>query len=195
MGRFSKITRTTKETDITVEINLDGSGNSNINTGIGFLDHMLDGFARHGFLDLKVCAKGDLDVDEHHTIEDIGIVLGQAIKEALGDKAGIKRYGSCILPMDETLVMCSIDLCGRPYFGLDAEFTTEMVGNMPTEMVREFFYAISYTVGMNLHIKQLSGLNNHHIIEAIFKSFARALDDAVTIDERIDGVISTKGSL
>lgn len=195
MGRFSKITRTTKETDITVEINLDGSGNSNINTGIGFLDHMLDGFARHGFLDLKVCAKGDLDVDEHHTIEDIGIVLGQAIKEALGDKAGIKRYGSCILPMDETLVMCAIDLCGRPYFGFDAEFTTEMVGNMPTEMVREFFYAISYTVGMNLHIKQLSGLNNHHIIEAIFKSFARALDDAVTIDERIDGVISTKGSL
>ena len=164
MGRFSKITRTTKETDITVEINLDGSGNSNINTGIGFLDHMLDGFARHGFLDLKVCAKGDLDVDEHHTIEDIGIVLGQAIKEALGDKAGIKRYGSCILPMDETLVMCAIDLCGRPYFGFDAEFTTEMVGNMPTEMVREFFYAISYTVGMNLHIKQLSGLNNHHII-------------------------------
>ena len=195
MGRFSKITRTTKETDITVEINLDGSGNSNINTGIGFLDHMLDGFARHGFLDLKVFAKGDLDVDEHHTIEDIGIVLGQAIKEALGDKAGIKRYGSCILPMDETLVMCAIDLCGRPYFGFDAEFTTEMVGNMPTEMVREFFYAISYTVGMNLHIKQLSGLNNHHIIEAIFKSFARALDDAVTIDERIDGVISTKGSL
>ena len=195
MGRFSKITRTTKETDITVEINLDGSGNSNINTGIGFLDHMLDGFARHGFLDLKVCAKGDLDVDEHHTIEDIGLVHGHDIKEALGDKAGIKRYGSCILPMDETLVMCAIDLCGRPYFGFDAEFTTEMVGNMPTEMVREFFYAISYTVGMNLHIKQLSGLNNHHIIEAIFKSFARALDDAVTIDERIDGVISTKGSL
>ena len=193
--RRADFVRKTKETDIALSFTLDGKGETSLNTGIGFFDHMLDGFARHGFFDLKVNVVGDLAVDCHHTIEDTGIVLGNAIKKAIGDKKGIKRYGSCMLPMDETLVLCAIDLSGRPYLAFDAEFTTDRVGYFDTEMVKEFFYAISYTVGMNLHIKVLSGTNNHHIIEAIFKAFAKALDDATTIDPRITDILSTKGSL
>lgn len=195
MSRKAEITRTTKETDIKAAIELDGSGTASVHTGIGFFDHMLDGFARHGFFDLSLEADGDLEVDCHHTIEDAGIVLGSAIRQTLGDKRGIKRFGSCILPMDETLVLCAVDLSGRPYLVFDGEFTAERVGDFDTEMVREFFYAISYAAGMNLHIKVLSGGNNHHMIEAMFKAFARALDEAVTFDERIKDVLSTKGSL
>ena len=190
------ITRKTKETDITVELNLNGTGQYQIDTGIGFFNHMLEGFARHGLFDLKVTVKGDLDVDCHHTIEDTGIVLGQAIAGALGDKEGIRRYGHMILPMDETLVLCALDLSGRPYFVFDADFSTPQVGGFDTEMVREFFYAVSYNAGMNLHIKQLSdSANNHHLMEAMFKSFAKALDMATQTDDRITGVLSTKGAL
>ena len=195
MARTADYVRKTKETDISLHLNLDGTGNSSINTGIGFFDHMLDGFARHGLFDLKVNVAGDLAVDCHHTIEDTGIVLGNAIKEAAGDKKGIRRYGSCILPMDETLVLCAVDLSGRPYLVFDGEFTTDRVGYMDTEMVKEFFYAISYTAGMNLHIRVLSGGNNHHMIEAMFKAFAKALDQATVIDPRITDILSTKGSL
>lgn len=195
MERIADCKRTTKETDIALTLNLDGSGKADIDTGIGFFDHMLDGFSRHGMFDLNVRVKGDLIVDCHHTIEDTGIVLGTAIKEAVGDKKGMKRFGSCILPMDETLVLCAIDLSGRPYLSFDGEFTTDRVGYMDTEMVKEFFYAISYTAGMNLHIKVLSGGNNHHMIEAMFKAFARALDEATGFDPRITDILSTKGSL
>ena len=195
MNRVANAKRKTKETEIEISLGLDGSGKSDIATGIGFFDHMLDGFARHGFFDLTAKVTGDLQVDCHHTIEDTGIVLGGAIREALGDKQGIKRYGSCVLPMDETLVLCAIDLSGRPYLNFDAEFTVPRVGDMDTEMVREFFYAISYSAGMNLHIKVLDGGNNHHMIEAMFKAFARALDEAVTFDPRINGILSTKGRL
>ena len=195
MARTADYVRKTKETDISLHLNLDGTGSSSINTGIGFFDHMLDGFARHGLFDLKVNVAGDLAVDCHHTIEDTGIVLGNAIKEAVGDKKGIRRYGSCILPMDETLVLCAVDLSGRPYLVFDGEFTTDRVGYMDTEMGKEFFYAISYTAGMNLHIRVLSGGNNHHMIEAMFKAFAKALDQATVIDPRITDILSTKGSL
>lgn len=195
MARIADYVRKTKETDISLHLNLDGTGSSSIHTGIGFFDHMLDGFARHGLFDLKVNVAGDLSVDCHHTIEDTGIVLGNAIKEAVGDKKGIRRYGSCILPMDETLVLCAVDLSRRPYLVFDGEFTTDRVGYMDTEMVKEFFYAISYTAGMNLHIRVLSGGNNHHMIEAMFKAFAKALDQATVIDPRITDILSTKGSL
>lgn len=195
MARTADYVRKTKETDISLHLNLDGTGSSSINTGIGFFDHMLDGFARHGLFDLKVNVAGDLAVDCHHTIEDTGIVLGNAIKEAVGDKKGIRRYGSCILPMDETLVLCAVDLSGRPYLVFDGEFTTDRVGYMDTEMVKEFFYAISYTAGMNLHIRVFSSGNNHHMIEAMFKAFAKALDQATVIDPRITDILSTKGSL
>ena len=195
MERIADCKRTTKETDIALTLNLDGSGKADIDTGIGFFDHMLDGFSRHGMFDLNVRVKGDLIVDCHHTIEDTGIVLGTAIKEAVGDKKGMKRFGSCILPMDETLVLCAVDLSGRPYLSFDGEFTTDRVGYMDTEMVKEFFYSISYTAGMNLHIKVLSGGNNHHMIEAMFKAFARALDEATGFDPRITDILSTKGSL
>lgn len=195
MSRKADYVRKTKETDIKMRIELDGEGKSSIDTGIGFFDHMLEGFARHGFFDLDVKVEGDLVVDCHHTIEDTGIVLGNAIRKALGNKKGIKRYGSCILPMDETLVLCAIDLSGRPYLAFDGEFTVEKVGYMDTEMVKEFFYAISYTAGMNLHIKVLSAGNNHHMIEAMFKAFARALDEATSFDPRITDILSTKGSL
>lgn len=195
MARTADYVRKTKETDISLHLNLDGTGSSSIHTGIGFFDHMLDGFARHGLFDLKVNVAGDLAVDCHHTIEDTGIVLGNAIKEAVGDKKGIRRYGSCILPMDETLVLCAVDLSGRPYLGWDAEFSTEKIGDMATEMVKEFFYAVSYSAAMNLHIKVLSGGNSHHVAEAMFKSFAKALDAATQYDSRITDVLSTKGSL
>ncbi|MGN0291864.1 MAG: imidazoleglycerol-phosphate dehydratase HisB [Lachnospiraceae bacterium] len=194
-NRIASMRRTTKETDIELSLNLDGSGIYEVKTGVGFFDHMLEGFARHGLFDLTVKAEGDLNVDCHHTIEDTGIVLGSVIKEALQDKAGIRRYGSCILPMDETLVLCALDLSGRPYLSFEAEFEAERVGEMDTEMVREFFYAISYTAGMNLHIKVLSGKNSHHMIEAMFKAFAKALDEATVLDPRIKDILSTKGSL
>lgn len=193
--RSAHCKRKTKETDIDLMFTIDGSGQSSITTDIGFFDHMLDGFARHGLFDLDVTVKGDLLVDCHHTIEDCGIVLGEAIKQAVGDKKGICRYGSCILPMDETLVLCAIDLSGRPYLSFDAEFKTNRIGYMDTEMIREFFYAISYSAGMNLHIQVLKAGNNHHMAEAMFKAFAKALDAATTKDPRIADILSTKGSL
>lgn len=194
MARTADIQRKTKETAIVMQLNLDGDGNGDINTGIGFFDHMLNSFARHGFFDLKLNVSGDLYVDAHHTVEDTGIVLGQAIKTALGDKKGIKRYGSTMLPMDDALVLCAVDLSGRPYLAYDLELTVERVGYLDTELVKEFFYAVSYSAGMNLHIKMLNGSNNHHIIEAAFKAFAKALDEATGFDQRITDVLSTKGS-
>jgi imidazoleglycerol-phosphate dehydratase len=195
MNRTASQTRTTKETDISITLNIDGSGKADIDTGIGFFDHMLNGFARHGLFDLSCHVKGDLQVDCHHTIEDTGIVLGQVIREALGDKKGIVRYGSCILPMDESLILCSLDLSGRPYYVSNAEFPTEKVGDMDTQMVKEFFYAISYSAGMNLHFQILADGNSHHMIEGMFKAFSKALDMATTTDPRIVDVLSTKGSL
>ena len=194
--RTATVTRKTGETDITITLNLDGSGESTVNTGIGFFDHMLKSFAKHGYFDLTCIVKGDLEVDCHHTIEDTGIVLGKAIKEAVGDKAGIKRYGSFIMPMDETLVLSAVDLSGRPYLSYDLDLTVPRVGNFDTEMTKEFFYAVSYAAEMNLHIKQISGSNNHHIIEAAFKAFANALDLATQYDPRLEGgLLSTKGAL
>lgn len=193
--RIAKISRATKETDINLELNIDGLGKAEVSTGIGFFDHMLLSFAKHGFFDLKLTVKGDLEVDTHHTIEDTGIVLGNAIMQAVGDKAGIKRYASSIMPMDESLILCALDLSGRPYLVLDAELQAERVGDFETEMVREFFYAVSYGAMMNLHIKEIHGDNTHHVIEAIFKAFARALDEATCHDNRINGILSTKGSL
>ncbi len=195
MGRSAEVKRVTKETDICINLELDGAGKAEVSTGIGFFDHMLDGFARHGLFDLDCKIVGDLQVDGHHTVEDAGIVLGQAIKEAVGDKKGIRRYGYFILPMDEVLALCAVDLCGRPYLQFDCEFTTSKVGELETELVKEFFYAVSYSAGMNLHIKMLTPGNNHHMIEAMFKAFAKALDMAVGKDARIDDVLSTKGSL
>ena len=193
--RTATVARKTNETDISVTLNLDGSGNSEISTGIGFFDHMLEGFSRHGFFDLKCRVKGDLEVDGHHTVEDTGIVLGQAMAKAWGDKKGIHRYGSFILPMDDALALCAVDLCGRPYFNYECEYPSGRIGELDTELIREFFYAISYSAGMNLHIKMLSGLNSHHMAEATFKAFAKALDEAVSRDGRIENVLSTKGSL
>ena len=193
--RDAQVTRKTQETDINVSLNLDGSGASKVSTGIGFFDHMLQGFAKHGFYDMDVTVNGDLNVDGHHTVEDTGIVLGQAIAQALGDKKGIKRYGSMILPMDETLVMCAVDLCGRPYFVMDAEFDAPMVGDFDTQLVKEFFYAVSYSSGMNLHLRVITGSNDHHKIEALFKAFAKALDEASSFDPRVKDVLSTKGVL
>ena len=195
MSRQARCSRKTAETNIVISIDLDGSGKAEIKTGIGFFDHMLKLFAKHGFFDLTVIADGDLEVDCHHTIEDTGILLGETIKKALGNKEGIARYGSCILPMDETLILSAIDLSGRPYLGFEANFTVDSVGSFDTEMVREFFYALSYSCGMNLHIRQLVGVNNHHIIEGIFKSVARSLDQATAIDPRVNGVLSTKETL
>lgn len=195
MGRTTTKIRKTKETGITVTLDLDGTGKNDIDTGIGFFDHMLDGMARHGLFDLNVKVNGDLHVDCHHTIEDTGIVLGQAILEAVGDKAGIKRYGSMILPMDETLVLCAVDLSGRPYLRYDAQFTADRIGTMDTEMIREFFYAVSYSAMMNIHLKIMDGDNNHHMAEALFKSFGKALDIATMREPRIEEAWTTKGSL
>lgn len=195
MSRAATVERNTKETKIRVTLELDGTGKSVIDTGIGFFDHMLDGFARHGLFDLTAKCQGDIQVDSHHSIEDMGIVLGYALREALGDKKGIVRYGSCMLPMDETLAMCAIDLSGRPYLVFDAPFRGNMVGAMDTQMAREFFYAVSYAAGMNLHLKVLYGENDHHMMEALFKAFAKALDAAVSFDPRITDVLSTKGTL
>ena len=195
MARSATVTRKTKETDIQIIFNIDGTGKGDISTGIGFFDHMLEGFTRHGFFDLKCKVEGDLYVDGHHTVEDTGIVLGQAIKDALDDKKGIKRFGQFLLPMDDVLVLCAIDLSGRPYYQSNVTFTTSSIGGLDTELVREFFYAVSYSAGMNLHFQLMAGENNHHIAEAMFKAFAKALDEATTKDPRITDVLSTKGSL
>ncbi len=194
--RKATINRKTAETDISLTLKLDGTGVSNVDTGIGFFDHMLKSFAKHGYFDLDVAVKGDLYVDSHHTIEDTGIVLGKAIKKAVGDKAGIKRYGSFVMPMDESLILSAVDLSGRPYYSSDINLTVPRVGYFDTEMFKEFFYAVSYAAEMNIHFKQLSGENNHHIIEAAFKAFANALSAAVTKDPRLgDEILSTKGAL
>lgn len=195
MTREASIQRNTKETEIKLKLKLDGNGYSDIITGVGFFDHMLDGFTRYGLFDLCIRVHGDLHVDDHHTIEDTGIVLGTAIKEAVGDKKGIRRFGSCILPMDEVLVLCAVDLSGRPCYSSDAVFSSERIGDMTAEMVKEFFYAVSYSAGMNLHFKVLTNGNSHHLAEAMFKSFAKALDQATSFDPRITDVLSTKGSL
>ena len=195
MERKASLRRTTKETDITVSLDLDGSGKNEIDTGIGFFDHMLDGFARHGLFNLSVKAGGDLFVDCHHTIEDTGIVIGQAILQAVGDKAGIKRYGHFILPMDETLALCAVDLSGRPYLKFDAEFSAGRLGELDTEMIREFFYAVSYGGMMNLHLRIMDGENNHHKAETLFKSFGKALDMATRPEPRIKEAWTTKGTL
>ena len=193
--RQASIHRKTSETDIDLFIRIDGSGDAQVDTGIGFFDHMLKSFAKHGMFDLKLDVTGDLIVDCHHTVEDVGIVLGEAIEKALGDKKSIRRYGDIILPMDEALILCAIDLSGRPYLVFDATFSSDMVGYFDTQMVKEFFYAISYSAGMNLHIREMSGENDHHIIEGMFKAFAKALDEACSKDARIKSVLSTKGSL
>ena len=193
MARIAEVERYTSETSIELQLNLDGSGITQIDTGVGFLDHMLDGFARHGLFDLSVKCDGDLQVDDHHTIEDIGIVLGQAIAKAVGNKKGIARYGSRILPMDEALVLCALDLCGRPYLSFDGAFQGEKMGQMSTQMVKEFFYAVSYGAMMNLHLKVLTPGNDHHMCEAMFKAFGKALDMATQVDPRITDVLSTKG--
>lgn len=191
--REASLTRTTKETDVALALNLDGSGESEINTGIGFFDHMLTLFARHGSFDLKVHCDGDLFVDAHHSVEDIGIVLGKTLKEALGDKQGIRRYGSALIPMDETLAEVALDLSGRSYLVFHADFTAERIGEFPTEMTEEFFRAVADNAGMTLHVNLRYGKNNHHMAEGIFKAFGHALKDAVTCDAR--GILSTKGVL
>ena len=195
MSRYAKCERSTRETQIITELELDGTGEYEIDTGIGFFDHMLEGFARHGLFDLEISVQGDTHVDAHHTVEDTGIVLGQAILKAVGDKAGIRRYGHFILPMDETLVLCAVDLSGRPYLKFDYAFTAERLGGLDTEMVKDFFYAVSYSAMMNIHLRVLDGDNNHHMAEALFKSFGKALDMAVQKEPRIEEAWTTKGSL
>lgn len=193
--RTAEVTRKTGETEITVKLNIDGKGFYDVQTGIGFFDHMLEGFSKHSSMDLNVCANGDLRVDNHHTVEDCGIVLGNAIKEAVGDKAGINRYASFIMPMDDALCLVSVDLSGRPYLNFDYKFDVERVGYFETECLKEFFYALSYSAGMNIHIKVLDGNNAHHIIEAVFKAFANALKNACETDGKRNSVLSTKGTL
>jgi len=195
MARTAKIDRTTRETQIKLELNLDGSGAGEWKTGVGFLDHMLELFARHGALDLKVEAKGDLHVDQHHTVEDVGICVGQAVKQALGDKAGIRRYGHFTLPMEETLCTTAIDLSGRYAFVFNAQFTSAKIGDFDSELVEDFFQAFAANALCNLHVLVNYGRNSHHIAEAIFKSAARALRMAVEADPRMTGVPSTKGTL
>lgn len=195
MARTAELSRNTAETAIRLKLDIDGRGDSVIETGVGFLDHMLTLFSKHGLFNLEVMASGDLNVDAHHTVEDIGIVLGQALKQSLGDKKSIRRYGTSAVPMDEALAAVTLDLGGRPYLVCNVNFTNERVGDMDTELVEEFFRAVSVNAGMNLHINVQYGNNNHHIAEAIFKAFGRALDEATRLDERIVGVMSTKGVL
>jgi len=193
--RTANIQRKTGETDISVELDLDGEGKYEVDTGIGFFDHMLSLMAKHGLLDLKVKAKGDTYVDSHHTVEDVGIVIGECIKKALLDKASINRYGTAFVPMDEALAQVSMDISGRPFLVFDAEFTTDKLGDFDTEMVEEFFRAVAFNSGITLHVRVLYGKNNHHMIEGMFKAFGRALCEAVSKNERIKGVMSTKGML
>ncbi len=194
-ARRAEIERKTAETQISIKLNLDGEGKCDIATGIGFLDHMLTLLAKHSFMDLTVKAKGDLEVDSHHTVEDIGIVLGEALQEALGDKAGIHRYGNCFIPMDETLAQVCLDFSGRPFLVFGAEIPKIQLGNYDTEMTEEFFRAVAMHCGLTLHIRVLYGSNVHHIIEAIFKAFARAVAEATAVDPRVKGVMSSKGVL
>lgn len=194
--RTAQITRKTNETDITLSVALDGTGRREIKTGVGFFDHMLDQLARHALIDITIAAKGDLHIDDHHTVEDVGIALGQALAQAMGDKRGIRRYGSFHLAMDDALVRAALDLSGRPYLVWDVEFPTPKIGSFDTELVREFFQALSTHGGITLHVTKLAGINSHHIAEAAFKSVARALRDALEADPRSDGAIpSTKGML
>ena len=194
--RTAQISRTTKETDIQVEINLDGTGQTDIQTGVAFFDHMLDAFGRHGLFDLNVRCKGDIEVDAHHTVEDCGIVLGQAIAQALGDKRGITRYASLALPMDETLVLAAVDISGRGAAYVDLDIPVQKVGDFDTELGAEFFIAFAANAGITLHVRQLAGGNSHHILESSFKAVTRALSAAVAIDARIaDQLPSTKGAL
>lgn len=195
MARIGTVTRKTAETDISVEWNLDGSGQVNASTQVPFFDHMLAQIARHGLCDLTVKAAGDLDVDAHHTVEDTGIALGQALRQALGNAEGIRRYGSVFIPFDETLAFAAIDVSGRPFVVFDADFPTAKVGQFDTELVREFFRALALNAHLTLHLKMHYGQNSHHMIEALFKAFARALHDAATLDPRVIGIPSTKGTL
>lgn len=195
MGRTAKVHRRTKETDIAVDLEIDGKGAARVGTGIPFLDHMLDSFARHGLFDVTIQAKGDLDVDYHHTVEDVGLALGQAFKEALGDKHGIRRFGESIVPLDEALARVVVDISGRPYLAYRVQIRGGRVGTFDTDLPHEFFQAIVNQLGMNLHMDVQHGENPHHIIEACFKGFARAMDAATALDPRIEGVLSTKGSL
>jgi imidazoleglycerol-phosphate dehydratase len=194
-GRRARVARTTKETEVTVDLHLDGSGRADVDTGVPFLDHMLDTFARHGFLDLTVRARGDLDVDQHHTVEDVGLVLGHAFRDALGDKVGIRRFGDAACPLDEALVSAVVDFSGRPYLAYNLRIKQARVGTFDTELVHDFLLAFANTVGMNLHLTQMQGRNPHHIIEAAFKALARAIDQATQRDPRVQGVPSTKGTL
>ncbi|MCY6371631.1 imidazoleglycerol-phosphate dehydratase HisB [Clostridium ganghwense] len=195
MKREAKVVRRTGETDIEISLCLDGEGNYDISTGIGFFDHMLNLMTKHGLLDIAVKAQGDLEVDAHHTVEDVGIVLGQCMNKALGEKKGIKRYGTSFVPMDETLASVSLDISGRPYIVCKCEFTVDKVGKMDTELVEEFLRAFAFNAGITLHARIIYGKNNHHMIEAVFKALGRAIREAVGIDERISGVMSTKGLL
>lgn len=195
LAREAEIMRNTSETDIKLKLNLDGTGTADIDTGIGFFDHMLNLFTKHGLFDLELKVKGDLGVDAHHTVEDVGIVLGQALNKALGDKKSIKRYGTSFVPMDESLAMVSVDFGGRPFLVFDVPLKDQKLGNMDSELIEEFFYAVSYNAQMNIHIKVLYGSSNHHMVEAVFKAFARAVDEASRLDERIKGVMTTKGVL
>ena len=195
VSRSASCERNTRETQISVTLTIDGTGTYEIDTGIGFFDHMLEGFARHGLFDMVVKVKGDTQVDAHHTVEDTGIVIGQAFAEALGDKAGIGRFGSSILPMDDALVLAALDISGRTYFVFEADLPAERLGSMETETVREFFMGLASGAGMNLHIRQMAGTNTHHIVEAMFKAVSKAMDMATKKDERIEGVLSMKGVL
>ncbi len=193
--RTATINRETKETNISLAINLDGAGKARLDTGVGFFDHMLDAFSRFALVDLEVTCKGDLYVDEHHTIEDVGICLGKAIREALGERAGIRRVGSAYMPMDEALAFAAIDISGRPYLAFTAEFATLRCGDMGTQMAEEFFRAVAVNAGLTVHLSTPAGRNDHHKLEALFKAFGLALRDAMAVDPRVSGVLSTKGAL
>lgn len=195
MARTAKVARTTGETNITVGLDLDGSGSARIATGVAFFDHMLDAFTRHGTFDIEVAAEGDLEVDAHHTVEDVGIVIGQAISQALGDRTGIARFGDCAMPMDEALVLAAVDVSGRGQLHWDVTLPIEIIGTFDTTLAKEFLIALATNAGMTLHVRSLAGENSHHIIEAAFKAVARAIRQAVAIDPRVTGVPSTKGTL
>ncbi|MBV8055400.1 MAG: imidazoleglycerol-phosphate dehydratase HisB [Deltaproteobacteria bacterium] len=193
--RMAEISRNTRETQIAVRLQLDGNGRSEINTGVPFLDHMLDSFARHGFFDLMVEARGDLHIDDHHTVEDVGIVLGRAFKQSLADRSGIRRFGEATVPLDEALCTAVVDISGRVYFAYNVKIKQERVGNFQTVLVHDFMKALADETGMNLHLNLHSGRNPHHIIEAAFKALARAMDQATTVEPRLTGALSTKGTL
>lgn len=194
--RSARVERKTRETSVSVDLALDGGGRGEISTGVPFLDHMLDSFARHGFFDLRIAATGDLEIDEHHTVEDVGIVLGRAFRQALGDRSGIRRFGNATVPLDEALCTAVVDISGRSYLAYNLSFTHERVGAFQTELVQDFMKALSDEVGMNLHLNLHSGRNPHHIIEASFKALARAMDQATAVEPRVQGgALSTKGTL